>query len=103
MHEGDSELDPNAVIDEEDEGMNHSEDSASMSLMDRCEEEGGSDSEDPLHHEDDEENEGPSPHLPDLPVRWPFNLSDLLKQYCSSRWLCSSSSLQQPRCKLKKL
>ncbi|CAL8332902.1 unnamed protein product [Boreogadus saida] len=75
--------------------MSHSEDSASMSLMDRCEEEGGSDSEDPLHHEDDEENE-------DLPVRWPFNLSDLLKQYCSSRWLCSSSSLQQPRCKLKK-
>ncbi|CAL8333230.1 unnamed protein product [Boreogadus saida] len=39
----------------------------------------------------------------DLPVRWPFNLSDLLKQYCSSRWLCSSSSLQQPCCKLKKL
>ena len=47
--------------------------------------------------------QGPSPHLPDLPVRWPFNLSNLLKQYCSSRLLCSSSSLQQPRCKFKKL
>ncbi|CAL8332840.1 unnamed protein product [Boreogadus saida] len=49
--------DPSAVIDEEDEGTSLTEDIASMSLMDRCEEEDCSDSEASAEIDEEDEEE----------------------------------------------